>query len=494
MDKGSILRNADLDIGFDNVIIPLAVLDKEFKYINVNKAFANAFKRDKEHILGHSHFEFFSDESKHALFSEAVRTKKSHQSFAEPLNVPNRPGVSYWDTIINPIVNESGEVENVVLSLKDVTKQKIAEANIRKSEEDYRLLFELNVVGIVRRIYNPETDTYVFLNCNDAYKRILGYSPQDEMTYPSIEEVVHNKRDWNKYMKSLLRDKKVFNYRVRIKQKNGRSIWILINSSAREYKEKGKMLIEGIIIDITEQKRTEEKLLSAQKKLRALASEILISDERLRQNFAAILHDSVVQTLGVAKLHSHFLEQYISHGGIEYLTELQSMISQSITQSRTIMSQLSPPVLNELGLFPALESLAEQIKSQYKIPIKVELSKKCPPVTREIEVFLFQATQELLTNIVKHAMATESKIRISARGKNVQIEVIDNGRGFDRNKMYNTDSSGGYGLFSIRERLIHLGGCLRIQSRSDKGSRVVVSCPTGGGNYTFEGQQENTPE
>lgn len=481
--------------GFDNVILPLVVLDRNFNYINVNKAFLNACGKVKKDILGHNHFEFFPSEEKHAIFSEVVRTKKSYQSFAEPFRFTNPPGSSYWDLIINPVLDDNGNIESIVVSFKDVTKQKAAEEELRKSEEAYRKLFELNVVGLFRRVYDPVSGLYELFNCNDAYARILGYGSPDEIMGTSFEIHIQGKGNWNRYIKSLVKDRIAVNFRTKLKKRNGKLIWVLINASARDF-ESGKLLIEGTILDITDQKRTEERLVSTQKKLRAMASEILISDERQRQNFAASLHDSVVQTLGAAKLRSHFLEQYISHNGTDCLTELQDMISQSLTEARALMSELSSPVLSELGLIPALEWLTEQIKYQNKISINIETPNKFPSLTHELEVLLFQATRELFTNIVKHARATETKIRVSAKENTVQVEVIDNGIGFDRNKMFNTDSSGGYGLFSIRERLIHLGGRLRIQSKPDKGSRIVIQCPTsggGGGNHTLEEQQQNTP-
>lgn len=146
------------------------------------------------------------------------------------------------------------------------------------------MLFELNVVGIFRRTYDPVRKTYDLLNCNDAYARILGYSTPNEIRGIHIGTVVVRKKYWKNYIKLLFRDKKIINYRAKIKQKNGKIGWILINSGARDFEESGKFLMEGTIIDITEQKRTEEKLQSTQKKLRALTSEILKADERQRHN------------------------------------------------------------------------------------------------------------------------------------------------------------------------------------------------------------------
>ncbi len=380
-------------------------------------------------------------------------------------------------------VAEPSETGNFRSTMTDITV-------LHKSEETYRLLFELNVIGIFRRILDLADNRYELLDCNDAHARILGYSSREELKNIGMETSFVSKKVWTNYIESLIRDRRVVNYRANVRQKNGNPIWVLINASARDYNKNGELLIEGTITDITEQKRTETRLRSTQRNLRAMASEIVIADERSRQNFAADLHDSVVQTLGAAKLRSELLKEYISPKGSVLFSELKNLIVQSITQSRFIMAELSPPVLNELGFVSAIEWLTEQIESQHDIPITFESACHFIPLVHELQVLLFQATRELLMNVVKHARATEVKVKLGIKGKTIRIEVHDNGIGFNKNKTYRTDSSSGFGLFSVRERLKHFGGQLIIHSKPHEGSRVVVICPTGGG-VTFLSKKKN---
>jgi signal transduction histidine kinase len=91
---------------------------------------------------------------------------------------------------------------------------------------------------------------------------------------------------------------------------------------------------------------------------------------------------------------------------------------------------------------------------------------------------LFQAARELLVNVVKHSRADKAIVRITGKGRKIRIEVTDNGTGFDKSRAFRVDiNNGGFGIFSIRERLKHFGGNLIIQSREGKGTRVIITSP-----------------
>jgi len=234
---------------------------------------------------------------------------------------------------------------------------------------------------------------------------------------------------------------------------------------------------KNLLKEIAERKFTEKRLRSAQNNLRAMAAEIVIADEKSRQNFASELHDSVVQTLGAAKLRTELLREYIPEEGSKDYAELYKLISQSIAESRLIMSELSPPILSELGFIPAIEWLTEQMASKSGLNINFRASNGFDPLTHEVQVLLYQATRELLMNVAKHANAKEALVSISKDINTIRITVRDNGKGFNGKVSFRSDESGGFGLFSIRERLKHLGGQLIIKSKPGQGTGVTIIAP-----------------
>jgi signal transduction histidine kinase len=233
---------------------------------------------------------------------------------------------------------------------------------------------------------------------------------------------------------------------------------------------------KSLLEEIEDRKRTENELRSAQKNLRAMASEIIIAEEKSRQQFAAELHDSVIQTLGAVKLRFQLIREHIAAEGAADYSELFGLVSQSIKEARQIMAELSPPLLDQLGFVPAIEWLTEQIASSSGLDIEFRGKSFSDTLAHEVQVLLFQATRELLMNVVKHSKSKEALVSISQVGSFVRVTVKDNGTGFHGRVSFREDNSG-FGLFSIRERLKHLGGHLVIESKPASGTRVTMVSP-----------------
>lgn len=395
-------------------------------------------------------------------------------------------------------------------TVQDITDRKKMEETLRESEGRFRSAFE----GAVPMTMTALDGRLILVNA--AYSKMLGYS-ESELAGMSFYSITHpgdipqNKAGIDAVVSG---EKDSFRMEKRYIRKDGRIIWVDMSTAsvrgemgkplyivthaqditerkqAEEALQKVKDELEEkvrqrtallsetnktLLVEIQERKRTEKKLRSAQKNLRAMASEIVIADEKSRQNLATELHDSVVQTLGAAKLRFELLHEIIPKECLPHLTGLQDLILRSITQARSIMSEMSPPVLYEIGFVPALEWLSEQIQSQHNLRIKVQASDTFEPLPDEVQVVLFQATRELLINVVKHSKAKKVVVSITEDQKKARVTIADDGVGFDGKISFCADASGGFGLFSIRERLKHLGGQLSIFSKPGKGTRVIMT-------------------
>jgi len=127
-----------LEAFFAHTITPLVFLDKEFNFIRVNSAYAQACQRDVSEFPGHNHFAFYPGQETQAIFTRVVETKIPHQALARPFVFPDHPewGVTYWDWTLVPILDEAGQVDFLVFSLNDVTDRKKAEEEIRQLNEE----------------------------------------------------------------------------------------------------------------------------------------------------------------------------------------------------------------------------------------------------------------------------------------------------------------------------------------------------------------------
>ncbi|MHC4589498.1 MAG: sensor histidine kinase, partial [Planctomycetota bacterium] len=154
------------------------------------------------------------------------------------------------------------------------------------------------------------------------------------------------------------------------------------------------------------------------------------------------------------------------------------LIDTAIKSIRSLTFDLAPPVLYEVGLEPALESLADQIQERHGIQCVFEDDAQAKPVSTDLKVVLHHAVRELLANVAKHAQASSVYVSIRRDGADVRIRVEDDGIGFEPPKSgFRVSRSGGYGLFHVGERLKHLGGRLDVESQPGHGTTVTVVAP-----------------
>ncbi|KKL77350.1 hypothetical protein LCGC14_2035750, partial [marine sediment metagenome] len=158
--------------------------------------------------------------------------------------------------------------------------------------------------------------------------------------------------------------------------------------------------------------------------------------------------------------------------------EVEKRLEEIIWKTRSLTSQLGPPVLYQLGLEAALQWLADYMQEQYDILTKVKFTGKSELVSEELRIFLFRTVQELLLNVSKHAKTDTAQVSVLAENENIQISVEDKGIGFNTAVLDTSfDKDAGFGLFSIRERIRYFGGKLKLRSNPGEGTQVTVTVP-----------------
>lgn len=222
-----------------------------------------------------------------------------------------------------------------------------------------------------------------------------------------------------------------------------------------------------------------QKIRAYQKQLRRLTSELSLAEARERQAIASDLHDHIGQALAYVSQKVSVLQGNAIFSGMEDdFSEILSILDQTIRYTRDLTVEISPPVLYELGLSAAIDWLAERALHRHKLKVSSKQSGKPQVVADDIRVFLFKAIQELITNAAKHARATRVTIRTTWGQEGVNVQVRDDGRGFDTSTFENGLSSDCcFGLFSIRERLSYAGGKIEIESSPGQGTCVSISTP-----------------
>lgn len=213
------------------------------------------------------------------------------------------------------------------------------------------------------------------------------------------------------------------------------------------------------------------------RRLKALNIEIATVEERERRRLAQGLHDTTVQQLVLARM----LLDGLSAGGVDRDNGLRELVDTSLRQLRTLVFELSPPLLRDAGLAPALERLVETMESTWDLPIAFDVSGRLPALPEATALLLFQGARELLVNAAKHAHARALGLALKVFTGTVEVAVSDDGRGFGP---VLTSTAGpvaraaGYGLRSTFSRLELIGGRIEIADRAP-GTRVRLVVPVG---------------
>ncbi len=214
-----------------------------------------------------------------------------------------------------------------------------------------------------------------------------------------------------------------------------------------------------------------------QDRLRKLATELTLAEAKERRELAVDLHDHISQEFAFIKMRlQQFKGDAIFCGFENNLDEILSLVDKAIQYTRKLTYEISSPILYELGLSAALEWLAEQFEKKHQLKVVVTLHSHPLNLSEAIRVMLFKSVNELLTNCVKYAQASKITITVERRMGKLAIVVADDGVGFDTNKLESVDTErGGFGLFSIRERLRYFGGEMSIVSILNCGTTITIA-------------------
>lgn len=257
--------------------------------------------------------------------------------------------------------------------------------------------------------------------------------------------------------------------------------------------EAGSMRGTGLVQDITDQRQAEAELrqltetlearVAAQtKQVRDLASTLTMVEHEERQRISQILHDDLQQLLYGIQMRMMMciesLEGDEVKAALSTAQEIYRWLGDAIQTTRELTVDLSPPVLTGEGLAEALGWLTTQMAEVYRLHIDLQTTVNLPVTDREMRVLLFQIVRELLFNVFKHA-GTDRAVVVLQKGEKdgLIISVIDEGRGFDV-AAAEARYDGGFGLFSVRERLALFGGQIVIDSAPGAGTQITINAPT----------------
>lgn len=372
--------------------------------------------------------------------------------------------------------DEKGDITHYQGIILDITPRKQAELAL-KSERDKAQKY-LDIAGVIFVVLDAKERILVL---NTTGCEVLGYKEGEVLGRNWFDIAIPERmRDEVRgIFKSLMRGEieSVASYENPVTTKTGEERIIAWHNTVLRDEEGSIVGTLSSGEDITERKFAEEKLLEYQSHLRSLASELSRAEERERRRIATMLHDSISQSLVALKVKLEFLRESMeSAHEKESLDPILEGLDGVIEETRSMTFELCPPILYDLGLEAGLEWLAEQFQAQQGIMVQFKDDLMPKPLEDDVRVILFQAARELLMNIAKHAQARAVELNVERNGSEIRINVRDDGVGFNPSVIdVRWSESTGFGLFSIRERLKHIGGRIFINTAEGEGTSITLA-------------------
>ncbi|RJG09401.1 response regulator [Massilia cavernae] len=311
--------------------------------------------------------------------------------------------------------------------------------------------------------------------------QLLGFSPGEWLASPALHaQQIHadDRAGAVQAIEASRRGGTDLRHEYRMRSRDGRIFWF--RDEARAIADAGpEPLIQGMLIDITDHKLAEEALRQTRDELRRLAAhqETIKEDERIR--IAREVHDELGGFLsGIHSYISVAMERARASGAAPdpLLADAACLAKDAIGTVRKVITDLRPSVLDQLGVWAALEWYADQIerRSGLACSCEIDASVAGEELDAARSTMVFRIVQEALTNVVRHADASLAAVRVERQGADLHVTVRDDGKGIDPSRLLNRES---WGVLGMTERARHFGGELRISGVPGQGTVLFLQLP-----------------
>jgi len=396
--------------------------------------------------------------------------EKSGQVFAEMTCL--RKGNKQFPAEVSSVVI-SHDPPRFFVIIRDISDRKQAEQDLKNSEERYRQLFEVELDAILL----IDWETGKIIDANQSALKMYGY-PQREFMQLQPSDLSADPEVSQNAIKDRISKVSLRFHR----KKDGTIFPVEILASYFEYQ--GRPVHVAAVRDISERYQNEKLLTDLNQKIIEMNEHLLEVQEIERIAISRDIHDDLGQELTILKLNLEWLESRLPadsddlHKRIFEMCESINRLSATIQR---IAANLRPPLLDDAGLIAAIEWHVSEFSKHSGLECFMMLNEDLEPLDEKVSTVIMRILQEGLTNISRHAKATEVSISLCKKGQNLYLEIADNGCGITQDK---AASPKAYGLIGMNERARACMGHLAIVGEPHCGTTLVLSLPLNTGEYT----------
>jgi len=417
-----------------------------------------------------SYEDLIYSEDKEMVRREVFKTLDTQNQFELEYRIVRKDGSIRWvwerGLQIDEKLNGVPLLEGII---EDITEKKLAQEALKESEAKWRSLTE-NSPDIITLV-NPE-EKIQFIN-----RTLPGVRKDELIGRNTIDTVPKEYRERaRKCFKYVLNSGKTDSYTTIYYTENGEELYFQVLVGP-VFKEKKIVGVVSSARDITPQKIAEKRIHESHTRLRNLAERLQMIREEERAAVSREIHDDLGQVLTALKMDISSLQSKSNLEKDELNARTEKMIelvNSSIQTVKRISTELRPGILDDLGLFPAIEWQVEEFQNRTGINCQLDIEGEMQLIEDETSIAVFRIFQETLTNITRHANATQTIIKLFCSDKYLTLEVRDNGKGISAEQLYGPRS---LGILGMRERVHILRGEFEISGEASRGTKVHVKIP-----------------
>jgi PAS domain S-box-containing protein len=421
--------------------------------------------------------DFYVDRERRIAFETALATQTEVRGLESQIRRSDGDVIWILENA-RAIPNDKGIFEHYEGIIQDITDRKRGEEALRTSQE----LLNKTFASLLDALLIVHAGDRTIRDCNPATRQLFGYTRDELLGKPTrilhVDDAAYEELEIKAF--TAFKDKGFLHLPTfHMKRKSG-EVFVCEMALMPLHGEDGAITSwVAVIRDITEQRRTEAKLEQSRRKLRALAAELTLLEERERRVIATQLHDQLGAVLAMGKVKlATLLKATAGTPFAAPLEEIHTLVGEAVDETRSLTWELSPPVLYQLGLGAAIEWLCEETEKRNKLTVRFTQEGEPVELSDELRFLVFSAARELLLNVVKHAEAGKVTIRLRWTERALESQVQDDGKGFDVAGVEALrDARKSFGLFNIQERVAELGGRVDIMSSPGAGSAVSLMLP-----------------
>ena len=463
----------------DNAPVMTLVLDEHGTVLLINQAGCEALGRPVENIIGENWFDQFLPprlqnkmKQKHdEMINNDIEPVKLFQS--PIINAQGKERMIVWHN--STLRNKQGRIIGSLRSGEDITDKQKAELVLKEQEVRLAYAQKLSHVGSWELDLVNDTERW-----SDEVFRIFGYAPQAFIPSESrkLESIHPDDRElFQSNMRRGLATRETFDFEFRAQRSNGEIRFVrALNKVTRDQKGRAISLL-GTLQDVTQRRQAEAQLKRSHEELRQLADHLQSVRESERISIARAIHDDMAQSLTAQKIDLVRLKSRLPQDD-SFLMELSGEILKSVNQTihsvQSILTELRPALLDDLGLVAAIEWQVSELQRKTKMKCHFSLPDEEPNLTDKERTALFRIMQESLSNVLRHSKATEVRLELIVNDSSLLMNIIDNGKGISDNEVLGSHS---FGLMGMRERAYIFGGTVKIYGEDGKGTTVSVRIP-----------------